>query len=315
MVAQFSSTLKKVCLTQRKLSLNLILDEEGITLFAFHGKINEDLNGREGGTFSRDITKAKNGRWTFKDPYTKLKKGDIIYYWTYVDYFDGERKLGYTKDDQQFVVEDLIDESRPAIDVRHPAIDVRIKPTISCESANTEPNCQEKLVFSEDFSTVLQDEKWTLEQRYADSPLDPHCVIEDMKRDLFCPPVISSQISTKNKFSFKYGKVEIRAKLPKGDWIYPELLLNSLNEEYGPNYESGQIRIAFTAGNSEMNKILKGGIILGSQNVARNYGLKNIERHRTWCDDFHKFVINWKPGEFALVQTYDNILLTDGVYK
>lgn len=38
------------------------------------------------------------------------------------------------------------------------------------------------------------------------------------------PPVISSQISTKNKFSFKYGKIEIRAKLPRGDWIYPGIL-------------------------------------------------------------------------------------------
>lgn len=44
-----------------------IADQEGIKLFAFHGKINEEMNGREAGTFSRDITKAKNGRWTFYD--------------------------------------------------------------------------------------------------------------------------------------------------------------------------------------------------------------------------------------------------------
>lgn len=62
------------------------------------------MNGREGGTFSRDIVKAKNGRWTFVDKTTKLKPGDIIYYWTYVDYFDGERTLGYPKDDQMFTV-------------------------------------------------------------------------------------------------------------------------------------------------------------------------------------------------------------------
>ncbi|KAK5642301.1 hypothetical protein RI129_008468 [Pyrocoelia pectoralis] len=40
---------------------------------------------------------------------------------------------------------------------------------------------------------------------------------------LILPPVISAQISTMDYFSFKYGIVEISAKLPKGDWIYPGL--------------------------------------------------------------------------------------------
>lgn len=62
------------------------------------------MEGREGGTFSRDILKQKDGRWTFADKITSLKKGDIIYYWTYVDYFDGTRTLGYVRDDQSFVV-------------------------------------------------------------------------------------------------------------------------------------------------------------------------------------------------------------------
>lgn len=35
------------------------------------------------------------------------------------------------------------------------------------------------------------------------------------------PPIVSAKISTKNKFSFMYGKIEIRAKFPKGDWIFP----------------------------------------------------------------------------------------------
>lgn len=62
------------------------------------------MEGREGGTYSRDILKPKDGRWTFTDKTTKLKNGDIIYYWTYVDYFDGMRKLGYTRDDEKFIV-------------------------------------------------------------------------------------------------------------------------------------------------------------------------------------------------------------------
>lgn len=35
------------------------------------------------------------------------------------------------------------------------------------------------------------------------------------------PPILSARLSTKNTFSFQYGKIEIRAKFPNGDWLYP----------------------------------------------------------------------------------------------
>jgi len=33
-------------------------------------------------------------------------------------------------------------------------------------------------------------------------------------------PYFSARLSSQG-FSFKYGRVEIRAKMPKGDWIWP----------------------------------------------------------------------------------------------
>lgn len=41
------------------------------------------------------------------------------------------------------------------------------------------------------------------------------------QRNVLLPPVVSAKLSTKNLFSFKYGKIEIRAKFPSGDWILP----------------------------------------------------------------------------------------------
>lgn len=35
------------------------------------------------------------------------------------------------------------------------------------------------------------------------------------------PPIVSANIQTKDNFSFKYGKIEVRAKLPIGNWIFP----------------------------------------------------------------------------------------------
>lgn len=46
---------------------------EGITLFAFHGKLNEDFDGREAGRWSQDVLKIRNGRFTFRDRDTTLK--------------------------------------------------------------------------------------------------------------------------------------------------------------------------------------------------------------------------------------------------
>ncbi|KAF3426124.1 hypothetical protein E2986_13772 [Frieseomelitta varia] len=83
------------------------LDEDGISLVAYHVKFNEDFYGLEAGTIARDIIKKKNGRWTYEDRTTRLKRGDKLYYWIHVVY-DG---LGYNLVDQQYDV----NESWPLI--------------------------------------------------------------------------------------------------------------------------------------------------------------------------------------------------------
>lgn len=77
-----------------------IPDSSGISLFAFHGNLNSKLGLLEGGTFSKDILRPENGMWTYRDDSTKLKIGDTINYWLFVEK-DG---LGYRQDMQQFVV-------------------------------------------------------------------------------------------------------------------------------------------------------------------------------------------------------------------
>lgn len=39
------------------------------------------------------------------------------------------------------------------------------------------------------------------------------------------PPIVSANIQTKDNFSFKYGKIEVRAKLPIGNWIFPSNII------------------------------------------------------------------------------------------
>jgi hypothetical protein len=78
----------------------IVSDEPGVQLFAFHGNVNKELEGLEAGQMSRDVTKAKNGRWVFKDDRLKLSVGDVINYWLYVQH----EGLGYHKLDQSWTV-------------------------------------------------------------------------------------------------------------------------------------------------------------------------------------------------------------------
>ncbi|XP_030763973.1 beta-1,3-glucan-binding protein-like [Sitophilus oryzae] len=330
-----------------------IPDEEGIKLFAFHAKINEEMNGREAGTFSRDITKAKDGRWTFYDTQAKLNVGDILYYWTFVDYFDGTRKLGYVRDDQTFTVTELL----PKPGANKPVTTKPVDPNVCVPSATTvkgQAACKGRVIFESQFNN-FQEEKskyWTVTTKFATGPdyefvvyqdhpktlsvMNGHLVITPrLTEDIYgkgfinqstpfdlgeqctgirsspectqtsqgwyiIAPVVSSQITTKGKFSFKYGKIEIRAKLPKGDWLYPELFLNPEVEEYGKGYESGQIRVAYSAGNADSNKKLEGGAILGGNTAARNYAIKVTERVSPWGDDFHTYTVLWTPDQITL---------------
>ncbi|XP_066149676.1 beta-1,3-glucan-binding protein-like [Euwallacea fornicatus] len=345
-----------------------IPDQKGITLFAFHGKINEEMIGREAGMFSRDITKPKDGRWTFYDSMAKLAVGDILYYWTYADYFDGERKLGYPKDDQVFEVKELLPKPgrKPTTTSTTPPsipVVVTTPPSAECKPSVTtvrgKNSCKGKLIFHSHFENFLEnrDKLWTVQTRFASEPDFEFVIYEDNPQTLsihngrliikpiltdsiygegfvarpgtldlgerctgiksieccqnlvgrqIIPPVMSSQLTTKGKFSFKYGRIDIRAKLPKGDWLYPELFLNSENEEYGSGYESGQIRVAFLGGNEDTNKKLQGGLILGNSLAARKYAMKSIDQYQSWTNEYHNFSVLWKPDSISL--KVDNVV-------
>ncbi|KAJ7103738.1 glycoside hydrolase family 16 protein [Mycena epipterygia] len=59
-------------------------------------------------------------------------------------------------------------------------------------------------------------------------------------------PVLSARISTKDHFSMTYGRVEVRAKLPRGDWLWPAIWMLPVN---GTWPESGEIDIMEARGN------------------------------------------------------------------
>ena len=62
-------------------------------------------------------------------------------------------------------------------------------------------------------------------------------------------PIKSAKLRTVQSFSFKYGRVEIRAKLPRGDWLWPAFWLLPRENQYGDWPASGEIDIMESRGN------------------------------------------------------------------
>ncbi|WWC88556.1 uncharacterized protein L201_003467 [Kwoniella dendrophila CBS 6074] len=63
-------------------------------------------------------------------------------------------------------------------------------------------------------------------------------------------PVKTARLITKNSHSIKYGKVEVKAKFPSGDWLWPRISMLPVNNTYGAWPRSGQINILGGRGNN-----------------------------------------------------------------
>lgn len=63
-------------------------------------------------------------------------------------------------------------------------------------------------------------------------------------------PVKSASLRTAESFYFKYGKVEVRAQLPKGDWLWPAIWMLPRWNNYGNWPASGEIDIMESRGNA-----------------------------------------------------------------
>lgn len=123
------------------------------------------------------------------------------------------------------------------------------------------------------------------------------------------PPVVSAKLQTKKSFTFRYGEVTIHAKVPKGDWLYPEFYLESVAHPYGPNFfESGQMRVAFVRGNARLtysNKDidgthLSGILVLTNTQEDRYKWTRTSQSVRHWGEDFHNYTLTWTPTAIRL---------------
>jgi len=105
----------------------------------------------------------------------------------------------------------------------------------------------------------------------------------------------SSRLTTQGKQFFTYGRFDIRAKLPKGQGLWPALWMIGENFSSVGWPASGEIDIMEMVGGSVNNeKTTHGTIHFANANNEHQYvgGSKTIS-NGTLADDFHVFSIDW----------------------
>ncbi|KAL9698639.1 hypothetical protein quinque_002080 [Culex quinquefasciatus] len=138
-------------------------------------------------------------------------------------------------------------------------------------------------------------------------------------------PVKSARVRTVNSFNFKYGKLEIRAKNPTGDWLWPALWLMPKMNQYGTWPMSGEIDLMESRGNLEYR--FPGGEHLGVEHVGQtlHFGpttwlngyetattAKNSPAGEGFNKDFHRYQLEWTPEYMKFSIDDEQQMLVEG---
>jgi beta-glucanase (GH16 family) len=108
----------------------------------------------------------------------------------------------------------------------------------------------------------------------------------------------SGKINTKDSFSFQYGRIDFRAKLPTGNGIWPALWMLPVEDRYGAWAASGEIDIMEAKG--RLPGITSGAVHFGGQWPVNRYisGEYLFPSGQTFNNDFHVYTVIWEEDSF-----------------
>ncbi len=182
------------------------------------------------------------------------------------------------------------------------------------------------LVWNDEFSgTILDANTWNYEignangwgnnelEYYTNSTKNTfvsngNLIIEARKESISGFNYSSARLTTQNKKSFTYGRVDIRAKLPKGKGIWPALWMLGNNISSAGWPASGEIDIMELLG-QEITKSY-GTLHYGAS--AATHGSKGNSytlSSNSFYDQFHVFSMDWKQDQVNLYVD-NNLYLT-----
>lgn len=105
----------------------------------------------------------------------------------------------------------------------------------------------------------------------------------------------SSKIVSRGKKAFKFGRIDFRAKLPKGQGIWPAFWMMPDKDIYGSWPKSGELDIMEMIGR-EPNKVY-GTLHFGPGPGSTQLGGNTTVASGIFNDEFHVFSVEWKKDE------------------
>ncbi|KAK7067194.1 3-glucan binding protein [Halocaridina rubra] len=118
-------------------------------------------------------------------------------------------------------------------------------------------------------------------------------------------PVVSARLRTLSDFAFRYGRIEIRAKMPRGAWLWPAMWMLPRYWPYGLWPASGEIDIVESRGNDDYGTLGNqyGGSTLhwGPFWPHNRYDLTHSEytaSDGSFANSFHVWRVDWTQDKF-----------------
>lgn len=133
------------------------------------------------------------------------------------------------------------------------------------------------------------------------------------------PPVRSARLITRGKKFIRYGRVEVTAKLPVGDWLWPAIWMMPEDSVYGEWPRSGEIDILESRGNGYnypeggkdwMTSTLHWGPSWAHDGYWRTTDGRHLRR-TDYTQEFHTFGLEWTED---YIFTYLNSKLVQTLY-
>ncbi|KAF5298991.1 hypothetical protein FQA39_LY11623 [Lamprigera yunnana] len=317
-----------------------IPDVPGTEFFAFHANINDRLQPQHPGTINAETKSSKNGFWVLEFD-NQLKVGDVVSYWIFVN----AHHLGYRKDGDPIKVQKLMDvytnlgsrcikgatvlnggkvtcvgDSIIDDDFAGPHVDTNIWTVEHRIPTYVGPNYYFNSYLNNDETRFIRDKvlhikpialsdadvRGVLNLRQGCTSTDNFECFYESKSSFLLPPVKSAKIVSKK--SFKYGKIEIKAKLPQGDWIVPIIQLEPLQKDA---VSPANIIIVYSRGNNDliandpfidvrsMNgndigaRLILAGPLLTVTEPERSRQLVSMYQNIPVNEEFHVYSLEW----------------------
>jgi beta-glucanase (GH16 family) len=192
---------------------------------------------------------------------------------------------------------------------------------------HSSPDKKYQLVWQDEFDgTQIDASSWGFDtggegwgnnelEYYTDRPENAsvsggNLVITARKEDYNGRAYTSARMITKGKRSFLYGRADIRAKLPKGQGIWPALWMLGQNIDEVGWPKCGEIDIMELLGHAP--DTVYGTVHWGvSENELHSKGDRFVLQTGNFSDDFHVFSVLWEEDSLQiLVDDYPYLTIT-----